>query len=225
MTKRIGSTKILSSSSKALIKGKLIDIDDRAFVSIQLIKNIDFDKTTKIETPVFTSSNGVKGFMTLVKEKKIAITKIACYAIEGKTSKTAKEYGIQIKKTAYSATNLAKEIKKNKETSVIHFTSKFRRKELYEALKKEKIAIEPVLVYNKTNTPSEIQDIDAMLFFSPSQIDSFFSKNNLNINKPVFCIGPSTAKHIKEKGYKNIIIAKVPSEKELIAILIEYYNK
>jgi uroporphyrinogen-III synthase len=56
-------------------------------------------------------------------------------------------------------------------------------------LSKKNIELKTINVYEKKISPKKIDfDYDGILFFSPSQIESFFQKNFLKENIIIFCI-------------------------------------
>jgi uroporphyrinogen-III synthase len=63
----------------------------------------------------------------------------------------------------------------------------------------------------------------ALLFFSPSAIESFL-RENVPAEEVVFCIGSTTAEYAK-KHFKEVIEAKVPSVESVLSSLNEYYSK
>jgi uroporphyrinogen-III synthase len=97
---------------------------------------------------------------------------------------------------------------------------------LKEILSENAIKVTELEVYQKVLTPIKIeQTIDAVLFFSPSQIDSFKMQNDLPIDTPAFCIGNTTADYLKSKKHINCMVAKNQSVKSVIETAITYFLK
>jgi uroporphyrinogen-III synthase len=226
MPKTIGCARVISKAVKEKINPSEFTFQDKEFIHIEILKGVIIENSDdlKNKAAVFTSANAVRGFVQLLKENNIENFNNYCYCIDGRTSKTALEYGFKIKKTGYSGKDIARKIVENKETNLIHYTSNLRRKELSDILKKHSIVLQAVEVYSKKITPHELENIDAMIFFSPSQIDSFYLKNNFDIEKPAFCIGLTTANYLKSKGHKSIIISEIASEQNIIEKTIKYFN-
>ena len=86
------------------------------------------------------------------------------------------------------------------------------------------ITIQAVEVYHKAFSPAEIPAFQGILFFSPSQITSFLSKNHLESQIPAFCIGATTATFLKNQGHKNIHIATAPSPTAVLEKVYQYFN-
>jgi uroporphyrinogen-III synthase len=65
---------------------------------------------------------------------------------------------------------------------------------------------------------------DGILFFSPSAVSSYFTKNTWDNDTHGFCLGPSTAKRLS-KFTSNFSKAKKPSENQLMITIQQYYAK
>ena len=64
---------------------------------------------------------------------------------------------------------------------------------------------------------------DAILFFSPSGIESYLKDNTITDEK-CFCIGTTTAEALQEIT-ENIIIAKQQTVENVIVQAINFYSK
>ncbi len=72
--------------------------------------------------------------------------------------------------------------------NIVFFSGNQRRDELPEKLKKNHIKVEEIVVYKTIETPELLtKSYDAILFFSPSAVQSFFSKNTISDSTPNFC--------------------------------------
>ena len=69
-------------------------------------------------------------------------------------------------------------------------------------------------------TPQNIkgENVDAILFFSPSGVESYLKDNKIK-NEICFCIGETTASALENKT-KNIIIAEQPTIEDVIEVII-----
>ena len=63
-----------------------------------------------------------------------------------------------------------------------------------------------------------------ILFFSPSAVQSFFSKNKVADKTILFAIGNTTANEIKKYSTNKIIISDEPGKENLVTKMIEYFN-
>ena len=114
-----------------------------------------------------------------------------------------------------------KEIKK-----VIFFCGNQRREELPQKLTAEAIEVEEIIVYETSETPQKLSRkvYDGILFFSPSAVKSLFSLNQINGQTQIFAIGKTTADAIHQHTNKDLIIAEVPSEEEMIEKVIAHFS-
>jgi uroporphyrinogen-III synthase len=175
---------------------------------------------------VLTSITGVKSFLQLTGQLNLNVTDYSVYCISRGTNKYAEASGLLVKATAPSASALADEILKEVAvTEVTHISSNVRRDELSDKLAAAGVHVHEIATYRTEFTPMVIATAyDGIIFFSPSAIDSFLSRNSLE-PVPCFCIGATTGNHARQKGYQNIYLAEAPSEDFLLKTIIEYYLK
>ena len=104
------------------------------------------------------------------------------------------------------------------------FCGNIRRDELPNMLIKNNITFNEIVVYETILKPYKIeQKIDALLFFSPSAVNSYLESNKIT-NEICFCIGTTTANAL-EKKIKNIVIASQPTVENVINEVIHYYKR
>jgi len=219
---KIGCTRILSKDLTCNYPFSFIDKD---FVVIKILEAADVSLENMLSTsPIFTSVNGVKGFLKLLDLHGIKSYENSCYCIKGKTSQLALSSGLKVAQTANSSEELAYKIIDDEVKNLIHYTSIIRREDLAKILTYSNINLQQVIVYEKTMQKHVLKNIDAILFFSPSQIDAFYNVNDYDVKQPAFCIGAITAKHLEYKGHQNIIISKEASEIGLLETAVNYFN-
>lgn len=213
---------------KALSHGIIID-------EISLIKTeetIDNSTAKKIKElvsqnvqVVFTSMNAVEAVGKLISEK--PNWKIFC--IGSTTKKLVKEFFGEknIAGTADNASQLAETIITNPSIKkIVFFCGNQRRDELPEKLKEHKIEVEEIEVYETMETPQHFSKAyDAVLFFSPSAVKSFFSKNEITGRTQIFAIGSTTANAAKSFTNSPIYIAEKPGKENLVNLAIKHYSK
>ena len=175
---------------------------------------------------VLTSITGVKAFLQIVSHHHLSLSDYIVYCISRGTKEYVAASGMNIKSTAPHASALADEILRDREVkAVTYVSSSLRRDELSDKLKKAGVVVQEVIAYQTEFTPVVIEaTYDAIVFFSPSAIDSFLSLNQLK-QVPCFCIGKTTADHAKQKGYYHTYIADAPSEDILLQTIINHYSK
>jgi uroporphyrinogen-III synthase len=176
-------------------------------------------------TIVFTSMNAVEAVLYYLSNKKID-WKIFC--IGSTTKKLVKEsFGENsIAGTADSASGLTDIIINQKNiSSIIFFCGDKRRHELPEKLSQHSIEVNEIEVYKTLETPHFItRNYDAILFYSPSAVSSFFSINEIKEQTILFAIGNTTANEIKKYSDNKIIIGKEPEKELLAGEAIKYFD-
>jgi hypothetical protein len=66
---------------------------------------------------------------------------------------------------------------------------------------------------------------EAVLFFNPNAVRSFFQTNVLLEGAPCFCINDDSATTVTEYTANSILIAKEPTHESLIESVQEFFNK
>ena len=175
---------------------------------------------------VLTSMTGVNSFLQIVKQLNLIVSDYSVYCISGATRKYANAFGLTIRATAPTASALADEIIKDAGVkAVTHVCSNIRRDELTARLSNAGVVVNDVIAYRTEFTPILVDQVyDAVVFFSPSAVDSFLTVNS-HRQVPAFCIGETTARHAKQKGYFQTYIPVDPSEEILLQTIIDHYLK
>ncbi len=198
-----------------------IEIVEKKFIQTEPVV-FAYSENIEADYFVFTSSNAVK--IVLNSGSALQAKKIACTS--GETKRVLLENNIAVDVEADDAKSLADKLVQAQSQSVVFFCGNIHREELPETLKAEGIKVEEVIVYQTTLTPVLVNDfLDAVLFFSPSAVDSFFTNNTLSPHTVCFCIGQTTANHLASKTKAKIQIAASPSQEKLIDQLITYYTQ
>lgn len=234
-TSNVLSTKSLSPPLIALAEseGILIRQQDAILVKPILTKekwNEIFSLLEKkIEYAVFTSSNAVDALKKYIAGYINHLPpqwKIFC--LSGRTKELLLEneatFGI-VEDTASSATVLAQQVIEKGVKEVLFFCGNRRREELPAILQKAGIEVHEVVVYEVEETPVEASgEVDAVLFFSPSAVQSFFSVNKLEENTVCFAIGRTTAKSLEQFTNNKLLISKEPTQEALLHEVIMYFK-
>ncbi|UOB15937.1 uroporphyrinogen-III synthase [Abyssalbus ytuae] len=213
---RIISTKKLTQAQKELLLNA-----DISFIEANFIETVplNFETDSHIENVIFTSQNAVKSTV----KKKIKIDN--CFCVGDKTEALLNDAGFKVVEKAYQAKALAKKIIENHpEKSFTFFCGDKRREELPGILKKYGVNLREVQVYKTELTSRTIQgDFDAVMFFSPSAVESF-TKQNLFEDLLVFCIGKTTEAEAK-KYTNNIITANKTTIENVIVQVVKHYKQ
>ncbi len=187
---------------------------------------VDIRPSSVHKNVVLTSSTGAKAFLQMIKQLQLDIDNYVVYCISPGTKEYVLASGLTIKSTAPHASALADEILLAVEAKeVTHIRGNLSRPELSEKLTRAGVVVQEVMTYRTELTPIVINlPYEAIIFFSPSAINSFLSRNDLQ-QVPCFCIGQTTADYAKQKGYKHTYIPDAPSEEILLKTIVTYYTK
>ena len=190
-------------------------IDDKIATQIQQL----FQKSI---TAVFTSSNAV----TAVAKHFQKHISWRIYTVGNATATLIKDcFQITVSATAKNAVELAEQIIKDKISEVYFFCGNLRRDELPEQLREANILVHEIVVYETQQKPQLITTTyDAIIFYSPSAVHSFFSMNHAPSETIFFSIGNTTANAIQQHTNNPIIISERPDKKEIIEQVIQHFN-
>ena len=232
---KVLSTKKLEPSLVQKANECGIEIFEQEFISVRPIKNeetfrriIEFAEAGK-RTIVLTSANAVNvldGYMHVGDTYYAVDWKIFC--LSGKTKEavlSAKLLEKNIIGEAPNATALAKEIIQHGVQEIVFFCGNKRRDDLPNVLKEAGVMVHEVVVYETMETPQvSTSDVDGILFFSPSAVQSFFSVNQLKKDTVCFAIGQTTADSIADFTDNRIIVSESPSQEMLLASVRFYFD-
>lgn len=221
------STRALSAVliTEAATKG--INIDVVPFIATEKLG--DETLTTRLAeladrplTAIFTSTNAVAAIETASQPR----WKIFC--LNGATRRAvAERFGENaIVATAGSATELVEVIAgRDKPGECWFFCGDIRRDELPDSLKAAGWQVHEMVVYQTILTPHPIdKPYEAIIFFSPSAVESFFSMNTIGPRISLFAIGRTTAAAIRAKCPNPVVISERPDEKQLIRQIIAIHD-
>jgi uroporphyrinogen-III synthase len=128
--------------------------------------------------------------------------------------------------TAADAAALADVIIQDGIKAVYFFCGNMRREVLPEKLRSANIPVTEIVVYETKEVPHAVsKKYDAILFYSPSAVHSFFSVNNVTSKTILFAIGNTTAETIKHYTGNSIYTAASPGKEDLVRELMHYINK
>lgn len=174
---------------------------------------------------VFTSNNSIKSITGYLNNSQ-PDWKIFC--IGNTTYALAKKYfgEDRIMQTASTAAELAEKIVANvQEREVIFFCGNLRRNDLPDAVRQKGITVREITVYQTTFSPIALEkEYDAVLFFSPSAAESFFSRNSLPVKTILFVIGNTTAESIRKYSANKIVTGDEPDKNKLIGKAIRFFT-
>jgi len=220
---QILSTKVLHEIQKQELQKAGFEVAEFDFIKTE---NKSFEIKDLNENLIFTSQNAVYSFLENPQSKdlipKLRDKNVFCVGL--KTKSLLSDNGFNVVAYTGYASDLAEIITLiyNKE-SFTFFSGNLRRDTLPNALKDAGIKLNEIQVYETSLTPQKIKtSSDAILFFSPSGIESYLKENTIK-KETCFCIGETTAEAL-HKITKNIIIADQPTVENVIEDVIFQYN-
>lgn len=175
----------------------------------------------KISTIVFTSAHAVKfvaGFLSRKPDWKI-------YCVRNETRLAVINYfgNNSIAGFEGNAFELSQCMINDGVRDALFFCGDQRMDILPENLKKNGITLTELVVYNTRLTPVHIDEQpDAILFFSPTAVKSFFSKNELSPGTTVFAMGKTTSSALKEFTDRPVIISPESDKAFVFNMAVEY---
>jgi uroporphyrinogen-III synthase len=224
------STRPLNKSLVQEANAGGISIDELSFIETEAIQDIATQQEIEqaylqSSTVVFTSMNAVDA---VVAWQDGQLPDWVIYCMGNTTKQKLKEnFGDHsVVGTANNAAELAELIAEESDTEeVIFFCGEQRRDELPAILRNKGIEVQEIIVYETIHTPHKIsKDYQAILFYSPSAVSSFFSNNKIPEQTILFAIGNTTAKTIQQYCNNTIIVGKAPGKEELVRQAMEYFT-
>jgi uroporphyrinogen-III synthase len=184
--------------------------------------------TDKNRTVVFTSSNAVTTFGRFLAGRSDSVfSDLAIFCLSGKTLKEVELQKIpgRILGTAADAKQLAEKITESGTREVVFFCGDRRRDELPSLLAASGIKVHEVVLYQTLETPVVVREgYDAVLFFSPSAVRSFFSANTLPENVICFAVGGTTARTVGEFGSYTVVTSASSSQEKMMETVFDYFG-
>jgi uroporphyrinogen-III synthase len=172
------STKTLGADAKSIVGARGWTLIEEDFIAVRPL-HPSLPDPTPGTLAVFTSENGVIP----------GNWPVAC--VSGRTLEAVRAQAMDVVCTAPHAKALAQAIiADGRFTKTVFFCALDHRPELTNTLRDAGIPVQEVPVYETICTPKLIAPpFDAVLFFSPSGVDSFFQVNRLQKGTVCFPIG------------------------------------
>lgn len=217
---RILSTKKLQPNQKQFLLNADFRLIEADFIQI---KFQNFELNSTFDYLIFTSQNAV--LSVLKSQKNFNLKDKICFCVGIKTKQLLIENGFKVENSFDYADDLVDYLLKNhSDKKFTFFSGNLRRDTIPSAFQKNNIVFEEIEVYKTVLTPYKIDNqIDGILFFSPSAVQSYLKENSIS-NEICFCIGTTTAAEI-EKNTKNIVIANRPTVENVIIQSINYFKE
>ncbi|MBW2937174.1 uroporphyrinogen-III synthase [Aureisphaera sp. CAU 1614] len=206
----------MTKTQKELFNDSGMDVLDYDAISIEFL---DFDAPQFVKNGIFTSQNAARSVLG----KNIQISNAFC--VGEKTKQLLEENGQNVVKMSEYASELAIFIQNNYQNEEFYFFCGNRRKEeIPYSFKNLKNTLFELKTYkSELNSMKFDQKWDGILFFSPSGVQSFTTKNSLGTT-PVFCVGNTTAEEAKLHIKSPIYIADDTTIESVIKKAINTLN-
>lgn len=173
---------------------------------------------------IFTSAQAVEAVISCC-DGRIPDWRFFC--ISGATKKAVADFWGEdrIMSAAADAIELAKYIDTIPPQEMIFFCGNKRLDTLPTLLSGKGFQVKECVVYETKLTPAKVNKAyDAILFFSPSGVESYMSLNTIEPGTTLFAIGKTTAQSLRQIAANKIIIAAQPDKNILVNIVIEFYK-
>lgn len=202
------STKKLTQSQKALLLNAGISLVEYDAISVTL-SGISVERD--VENAIIPSQNAVASVL----KNKINIKN--CFCVGEKTKAMLEENGFKVIENADYGKDLAETIvAKHSDKKFTFFCGNRRLDNIPNVLKQNNVDFQEVEIYETHPNPKKFnRTFDGILFFSPSGVESFVSKNEIE-EAVAFCIGTTTASEAA-KHTDKIVIAIKPTIESVIA--------
>ncbi|MDP4128744.1 MAG: uroporphyrinogen-III synthase [Bacteroidota bacterium] len=170
---------------------------------------------------VFTSANAVKAVSAFIHRR----PDWGIYAVGSVTRKQIVSFfgEAAILSTAKNAEELSGKIIQDQVRRAVFFCGDQRRDVLPDKLNEHGIHLQELVVYRTCATPVQLEkDFDAILFFSPTAVTSFFSINSIPRRTVLFALGETTAQILRSFSNNELLICPNPDKKSLLKMAIDY---
>jgi uroporphyrinogen-III synthase len=173
---------------------------------------------------IFTSANAVKAVIAALP----AIPNWKIYCVGSETGKqVASFFGeAAVQETAPHAEALAEKIiRQGAVREVVFFCGNQRREVLQEKLREKGILLKELTVYRTEPSPMRLtRPYNAILFFSPSGVKSFFTMNRPGPQTLLFALGETTAASLRTYTGNPILVSPRPDKASLLQMALDYHQ-
>lgn len=204
-------------------------IDELPFIAVRLCESPGLeqqirDRAAQPLLAVFTSRYAVEAVSRWCPE--LPPWRIAC--LNGATQEAVLRHwpGASLAAVAGDAHTLAEAIAATGEDRIpVFFCGNHRLEHLPHALREAGYTLEELVVYETSETAHKVsKPYDAILFFSPSAVRSYFSLNMPPERAVLFAIGKTTAASIRNETKNKVIPALQPTAEAMIDAVTDYWK-
>jgi uroporphyrinogen-III synthase len=198
------------------LKGKLnpkLEYECTPLLKIETLLQQDFKSKILIGTNyIVTSQNAVEAISHLKLTEHF-------FVVGKKTAKKLNELNFHVEHFENSAAELGKYLVENKiPVSWNYFCGNNRRDELIQILEKNNHPVNEIICYNSVPVQEKLntENHEAIVFFSPLGVQSFFQNNQIQAGCVIFAIGNTTKFEIKKFTKNPVLIPEIPTIESLI---------
>ena len=216
----IYATKKLTEAQKRLFDNS-IGVKSEDFIRISPNRISPTILKSEFQNVVLTSQNAVEALLSNISSDQLKFKNIYCV---GRKTKRLIEHKIgPVTQVKSSAKKLAEYLVEFIEgTEITYFCSNLRMDDLPTILNENNITVNEIEAYETKHAKIEVDaEVNGILFFSPSTIDSYLQNNSTD--KIAYCIGETTAEHAR-KHFTDVRVAKIPSVECVIELVNESYK-
>lgn len=192
----------------------------------QLLRRAVEELKTKHASVIFTSKNAVTSVVAVMDDENFQRYPWTIYCLGGATRDAViQHFGEdKITTTAPNGHTLASLIiQQQPPAEFVFFCSSRRNDDLPLLMRECGFQLREIVAYETRLTPVKVNvEPDAVAFFSPSAVESFFSLNALAPDVVCFAIGETTLAAIRRSTANRVICASAPSEAQLMDAVISY---
>lgn len=220
-TRPLPATIVLEAAARGFEVNCLSFIETEAVYNPLLQERIH-KYSTERRTVIFTSMNAVDAVADVL----AIIPEWTVYCI-GQTTRLLVEERLHlpIAGTADDAAALADRIIAAGEKELLFFCGDIRRDTLPVKLQEAGVQLEELTVYHTIATPHRVaKDYKAILFFSPSAVESYFQLNQPGKATVLFAIGSTTAEALRTHFSGTVTVAQHPGKEALLRLAMEYFE-
>lgn len=220
------TTQLSEQKRTQLEKGKWL-IECEPFITFEyLMPALWMDKLPeKADAWIFTSKKAVKAISPKLSELE---TPDHIFAVGAKTAEKLEELGLEVSfPEEYNVIALAEMMKDLNFKKVVHFCGNLKAADLGKLLG-ESVEVVSIEVYHTVLTHHKLDDLDdfdAVVFMSPSAVESFSEQNSISEGQQVFCIGPTTEVAAREFGMKDSITPEYFTLESLMNSILLFYSE
>lgn len=219
--KNVYSTKLLTEAQRQLFN-ETVGVKSSNFIKVSSNRIKPNVLRVKHDNVIITSKNGVEAIVENSPREELQFKTIYC--VGRRTKKLIEQKIGPVKHSERNAIRLAEYLAKEIQgQSVTYFCSNLRLDDLPKTLSEKGITVNEIEVYQTRFDAVKIEDnSDGVLFYSPSTVESFVSRNRAK--GIAFCIGESTAKAARQY-FNDVKVARVPTVESVIELTNDYFIK